>query len=453
MSIASSASRGVLQSKGGGGGMTMDRRQYLKHVVIILSGNSAAQVVNLLSYPLLARLYSPQAFGGFATFVAASAIPATIACGRFDLAVPIAPRAGRFGILWLCAIIAAIAGLLSTVGATIYWYVAAQRVGAALPLLLGLTVALTGICAALSMFMMRHDRYRTQSVSVVTRTGGAVLVQVALGLFAATSFSLIVGFVFGLLAQALLLTIETWRHLEPRAPRMREIRTMFFRFRRQVMLDIPSALLAGFYLNILTLFLGVISDQRTVGFYAIGNRLAAVPLQLINDALSQTFFQKAARAREAKGHFWEEMKFGFLTSGALSIAVLIGIVLLARPFIVIYMGARWAPAAGMLIILAPMLAAMSVGQSVATAVFVLRKTHWRLMHTAALFLLHLVIFWVARSLHLSVYEYLTIVSATFVVAWTGYAILLLVASRRRFAALSTAVEVQQASATATNPVV
>jgi lipopolysaccharide exporter len=414
----------------------MDRRQYLRHFMIILSGNSAAQVVNLLSYPLLARLYSPEAFGGFATFVAASAIPANVACGRFDLAVPIAPRAGRFGVLWLCAIVATIVGLLSALGAAVYWYLAGQHVGVALPLLLGLTVALTGICAALSMFMMRHDRYRTQSVSVLTRTASAVLVQVALGLFAATSFSLVLGFVFGLVAQALLLTIETWRHLKPRPPRAREIRAMFFRFRRQVTMDIPSALLSGFYLNILTLFLGVISNQRTVGFYAIGNRLAAVPLQLVNDALSQTFFQKAARARESKGHFWEEMKFGFLTSGALSVAVLVGIVLFARPFIVIYMGARWAPAATMLIILAPMLAAMSVTQSIATAVFVLRKTHWRLIQMTSLFVLHLVIFAVARSLHLSVYVYLAIVSATFAVAWTGYGAVLLIGSRRRFAAVS-----------------
>jgi len=430
----------------------MDRRQYLRHFMIILTGNGAAQAVNLLSYPLLARLYTPQAFGGFATFVAASAIPATIACGRFDLAVPIAPKWGRYGVLWLCAFIATGVGILSAIGASIYWYFTNGKLGALLPFLLGLTVALTGICAALSMFLMRHDRYRTQSISVVTRTGGAVAIQVAFGLFAATSLSLILGFVFGLLAQTLLLTADTWRHLSPRRPRAREMRAMFFRFRRQVTMDIPSALLSGFYLNILTLFLGVISDQRTVGFYAIGNRLAAVPLQLVNDALSQTFFQKAAQAREAKGHFWDEMKFGFLTSAALSIAVLVGIVLFARPFIVIYMGARWAPAAKMLIILAPMLAAMSVAQSVATAVFVLRKTHWRLIHTTGLFALHLIIFGIARSLRLSVYEYLAIASLTFVVAWIGYAVVLLVASRRRFAGLSNiAVEVEKASLSSSKP--
>lgn len=412
----------------------MDRRQYLRHFIIILTGNGVAQAINLLSYPLLGRLYSPQAFGGFATFVAVSAIPAMVSCGRFDLAVPIAPRSGRFGVLWLCAFIASGVGLLSMIGAAAYWYAVGKHLGFLLPILLGFTVTLTGVCAALSMFMMRHDRYRTQSVSLLARTGGAVLVQVALGFFVPTSLSLILGFVFGLLAQAVLLTVETWRHLNPRRPRVREIRTMFYRFRRQVTMDIPSALLSGFYLNILTLFLGVISDQRTVGFYAVGNRLAAVPLQLVNDALGQTFFQKAARARESKGHFWEEMKFGVLTSGAMSVAVLFGIVLFARPFIILYMGARWEPAATMLIILAPMLAAMSITQSVATAVFVFRKPHWRLIHTSALFALHIMIFGMARWLHLSVYRYLEIVSATFVLAWGVYGLLLLLASRHDFKA-------------------
>jgi O-antigen/teichoic acid export membrane protein len=424
----------------------MDRRQYLKHFAIILTGNGAAQAVNLLSYPLLARLYTPQEFGGFATFVAASAIPATIACGRFDLAVPIAPRAGRYGVLWLCTFIAAVVGLVSAIGAGIYWYLTTGRLGLLLPFLLGLTITVTGLCAALSMFLMRHDRYRTQSISVVTRTGGAVAIQVGLGLLAPTSFSLILGFVFGLLAQAVLLTVDAWRHLSLRRPRVREMRTMFFRFRRQVAMDIPSALFAGFYLNILTLFLGIVSNQRTVGYYAIGNRLAGVPLQMINDALSQTFFQKAARARETKGHFWDEMKFGFLTSTALSLGVLVGIVIFARPFIVSYMGPRWAPAATMLVILAPMLAAMSISQSVATAVFVLRKTHWRLIQTSGLVALHVAIFGIARAFGLSVYQYLGAVSATLTVAWIVYGLVLLAGSRSRFAAISTvAASVEEAS--------
>lgn len=406
--------------------------------MIILTGNGAAQAVNLLSYPLLGRLYSPEAFGVFAMFVAASAIPGGIACARFDLVVPIAPKHGRYAVLWLCTFSSAAAGLLSIGGAALYWHLTGRHVGPVLPVLLGMTVMLTGLCNALSMFAMRHDRYRTQSVSVLVRSLSSSIVQVGLGFVAATSFSLILGFVLGLLMQAAVLTVATWMHLAPKWPRMREMRAMFYRFRPQVFMDIPSALLSGFSLNMLTLLLAAIYDQRTVGFYSVGYRLAVVPLQIFNDALSQTYFQKAARARETKGHFWDEMKFGFATSGLLSLAIVGGIVLFARPFITLYMGPAWGPSATMLIILAPMIAVSNVVQSIATTVFIIRKTHWRLIHTSVLVLLHLVAFAIARALQLSVNQYLGVVSGFFVLAWGVYAAVLMRASRRHFhATLST----------------
>src|SRR6476659_6265715 len=100
----------------------MDRRQYFRQFMIILTGNGAAQAVNLLSYPFLGRLYSPKEFGVFAMFVAGSAI----------------------------------------VGAALYWHFSGKQEGFWLPILFGITVALTGITQTLSMFLMRHDRYRAQ---------------------------------------------------------------------------------------------------------------------------------------------------------------------------------------------------------------------------------------------------------------------------------------------------
>ena len=117
---------------------------------MLFSGTAAAQLANLASYPILARLYSPSDFGVFAMFVAVSAIPSAIACARFDLAVPTAPSAGRFAIMWLCIVIAAGMGAASALFSAIYWYIAAPTgLSPSMPLLLGLCVSLTGFCAAI----------------------------------------------------------------------------------------------------------------------------------------------------------------------------------------------------------------------------------------------------------------------------------------------------------------
>jgi O-antigen/teichoic acid export membrane protein len=408
----------------------IDRRQYLKQFMIILGGNSAAQAANLLSYPFLARIYTPQAFGTFAMFVAASAIPGAIACGRFDLAVTTAPRWGRFGMLWLCIAIAAGVGLLSIIGATVYWNVSGMSAEPILSLLLGATVFLTGVCAAESMFLMRHDLYRIASVGVFTRTGAAVTIQIALGFILATPFSLIIGFVAGLVAQALMLTFIIRRDISPGPPRLRHMRAMFLRFRRQVTVDIPSTLISAFSLNLLTFLLAIMYDQRTVGLYSIGNRLAIVPLQLFNDALSQIFFQKASRAREDRGHFWEEMKFSLLTSTLLSVGVLIGILLFARPFITLYLGKQWAPAAEMLIILAPMLALRSLTMSVGTTVFVMRSVHWLFIHNIANVAVTLIAFGLAWLFQLSSLGFLAVAALLLALEYAVFGAFLIFKARR-----------------------
>ena len=362
----------------------MDRREYLRHFAVLFSGTAAAQLANLASYPILARLYSPSDFGVFAMFVAVSAIPSAIACARFDLAVPTAPSAGRFAIMWLCIVIAAGMGVASALVSAIYWYIAAPTgLSPSMPLLLGLCVSLTGFCAAASLYLMRHDRYRMNSASLLMRTGTAVLVQIGLAFIWRDPLSLIVGFTAGLAAQALLLAWTIHMHEPIGRARRSQMRALFRRYRRQVTVDIPSTVIAALSANLLTFIILILYGEHVLGFYSLGQRIAIMPLQLFNDALSQVFFQKAARSQERVGHFWNEMKFNLLVSGLLSLGVLFGIWIFARPFIVIYLGRDWEPAADILLILAPMLAVRSLCMSVASAVFVLKRAHWLFAHNVA----------------------------------------------------------------------
>ncbi len=358
----------------------MDRRLYLKHFIVLFSGTAAAQAANLVSYPFLARLYTPSDFGVFAMFIAVSAIPGAIACLRFDLAVPIAPQRGRFAILWLCYALSAAMGAISALGSVIYWEVVGAQMNAALPLLLGLCVFLTGFCASSSLYLMRHDAYKLNSASLLIRTGATVLIQIGLAYVWREPIALIIGFTTGFALQAVTLGWAIHRHVPPGRPRPRQMLALFYRFRRQVAVDIPSTFIASVALNMMTFLLLALFDDRIVGFYALASRIAIMPLQLFNDALGQVFFQKAARAYELTGRFWNEMKFNLLTSGLLSVGVLVGMWLFARPFITIYLGRTWEPAADMLIILAPMLAIRSLVMSIATTVFVLRKPQWLLVH-------------------------------------------------------------------------
>lgn len=361
----------------------MDRRQYFSQFLALFTGTAAAQVFNLISYPLLARLYSPAEFGLFGTFIAASAIPGALACGRFELAIATAPKSGRRAMLWLCFSVALLVSIAATaILSAFWWYIAAPLLGLLAPMLF-LAVLLTGVTNATTMYLVRHDAFSFASVGVVVRTAVTVLCQLGAVLLKPGATGLIAGFCLGLAAQALLgLAIITRAHGVGR-PHFHQMRAMFRRFRAQVSVDIPGSLLAALSINLIPFFLQALYGVRSVGFFSVGQRIAVLPLQLFNDSLSQVFFQRAARAQEDRGEFWQEFRLTLLWSGLISLAMLIGLVLFARPVVSFYLGQGWEMAGTILVILAPMLAVRSVTMSLATSVFVLKRPVWLFFHYGA----------------------------------------------------------------------
>jgi O-antigen/teichoic acid export membrane protein len=412
----------------------------LRHFLIILSGNGAAQVVNLLGYPFLARLYSPEEFGLFGLFVAAAGALGVIASGRFEFAIPTAPRWGVSSLLWLCFIVSTGFGLIGGLGAAIYLWIHPADAGFAYAVLFGLSVSLIGICTASTMLVMRNDGYRAAAGSMLARTGAVVLSQVALAFVVPYAVSLMVGFALGLVVQAILLLFWAVRKVGIGRPRAKQMRAMFLHYRRQVTIDFPSALGAAGAIHVLTFALAILYDQRIVGFYSMGSRLAVVPLALVNDALSQVFFQKASRAKAEKGHMWDELKFSVLTSGVLSLGVLVALVVFARPFIGIFLGQTWLPAADMLIVLAPMVAMRSLAMSVSTTVFVLRSAHWLFVHNVATVVIPLAACAAAAIFQLSPITFLALVSALLFVEYAAFAGFLGYAANRDRAAAANGAE-------------
>ncbi len=409
----------------------MDRRQYLNHFMVLFSGTAAAQILNLASYPLIARLYSPEDFGIFATFVAVSAIPGAIACGRFDLAVPTAPNAGRFAILWLCVLFASLMGVVSAIGGAIYWWGVEGVFDPVRPLLLGLCVFFTGFCAAGALFLMRHDWYRVNSASLLARTSGVVLLQIGLAVLWPEPLSLILGYTAGFAIQAAIFAWTIHRHIPPGPPRARPMRAMFRRYKRQVSADLPGTLIGALTLHSTPFLIQLLYGPAAVGFYALGQRLAVLPLQLFNDALGQIFFQKAARAQQERGEFWRELKFNLVLSGVIAIGAAVAIPLLAYPAITIYLGSEWERSATILIILVPMLALRSVTMSIASMVFVIGKAHWLLIHNIASLGILLLTFASAWLLDGSLEMFLTTMAALSALEFALFGAILIKAAHRR----------------------
>jgi lipopolysaccharide exporter len=252
----------------------MDRRQFFGQFLALFTGTALAQVFNLASYPLLARLYTPADFGVLGTFIAAAAIPGALACGRFELAIPLAVHSGRRAILWLCYALALGVALIATVLFALYWWwTAAPNLALFAPLLF-IAVLLTGVVNATTMFLMRHESFRFASTGTVLRTAATVLVQLGFAFALRGSAGLVIGFCAGLVAQAVLgLAVATRQH-GIGTPQRRGMVAMFQRFKPQVSVDIPGSVLASVSINAIPFFLQALYGIKAVGHFSLGQRVA-----------------------------------------------------------------------------------------------------------------------------------------------------------------------------------
>ena len=408
----------------------MNVRSYVQHAMILLFGSGAAQLVNLASYPVLARLYEPAEFGSFALFLSVVGVLGPISCARFDLIVQTCkawqlPAVYRQA-LRLNAMVSGCVAIAATGVALL-----SSALDVQLALLIGAGVFLTGYTLNSNSLLMRQERFRLSAQSVLLRAAIAAVAQVALRFVLPGPLGLIWGFILGFAAQAAVLHFAQ-RGLRWRRSTGKQRRSVVARYRPQVSIDVPSAILAGLVLNVMSFLALDLYSRTVVGYYSLAFRVAVLPLSLISGSLSDVFFQKASAAYRATGEFWHQVRFNILTSAALSLIVFVPLAMVARPLFDIAFGSAWLPAADMLILLTPMLVVRFISSTVQTAPLVMGRPKLLLAQNIGLLMAILIGYLLAKFLDFTVENYLLLTSVFMAFVYGYYVTHVALVSRRMF---------------------
>jgi O-antigen/teichoic acid export membrane protein len=389
----------------------MDVRLYLKHYLSLLSGTVIAQLVNFASYPVLTRMYTPHDFGVFSIFLATQAIIGNVSCGRFDVVIQAASFSNRFSVYVLSQVINLLISIVSTILLLFYTASFNGVIDSTLAVMIGIAIFLTGYCNASSMFLLKHEGYNLNSISMVLRTLLTALPQIGLFYLLPNAYGLAGGFVAGFLCQAIFLTLSIRRTVGWRASSLRKLRFVIQLYHRYPLFDIPSTLLSSLSMQALNFFLLFLYSTEMAGFYAIAFRLAGVPAAIFSSTLAQVYFQKASKAFQATGTFWAEMKFNLQVTSALVMLIFVPSAFLAKPVIGLYLGKDWIMSAQIIIWLLPMISLRFISNSIATTGFVIGRPQWLLYNNIAVTLAVLVSFLIAYFWSLPLSTYLIVHSA------------------------------------------
>lgn len=388
----------------------MDRRLYIKHISVLVSGSALAQLINLASYPIITRIYSPHSFGILTLFISITAIIGSISCLRFEIFVQSSKEYQKISVYKLCLLISVAVAFATTVGVFTYILFIQETSEIYIAPMAGLVVFLSGYVNASSLLLLREEEFRIRSSSFVLRTLLTAVPQVLLFFVFPGAVGLVVGFCVGMLAQALLLGVAVHRRFGSRAVSIRRVRTMFMRFRGQAVINVPSILLSAFSLSAMSLFVAILYNPVVVGLYGLAFRLAALPLSLLANSLSEVFFQRGAKAFRQNGKFWNEMKFSLVTSSAISVAAFLALGLFAEPLLTFYLGREWREVPAFVVYLAPMLALRFVCVATQAMPLIVHRPRWLFLSNVALVAAMVMVFIFAYLVSLDVMTYIIFTS-------------------------------------------
>jgi O-antigen/teichoic acid export membrane protein len=331
-----------------------------KGVLTLGTGAIVSQLWVLCTLPILTRLYTPEAFGGFAIFLAAHVLLAVFAGLRYESAAVI-PFSNRTAAA--CSVIVVLASLVVT-GLLFSGYVLFEFVFHSTPgsgqingalFALGVGATSGAFHRIATAWGTRLRNFRLLAAGQISLSTTTVLFQIAL---APTdidpALALTWGFVAALGITALWMCWSLRVHFAKAASvyglRVRTIAALR-KYRRFPLYMAPYGVVSALRDRIVFFIFGWLSSVSTVGSLSLAMRLGTAPNSLVYAAINPVVFSYASRAdRESTGKIVSSLMQLTLFVMAPFFGLLAGE---AEWIVKVLLGPEWSESALMLTLLAP----------------------------------------------------------------------------------------------------
>jgi len=284
----------------------LGKSELLKHVIILLQGTVIAQLIGVAMQLILRRMFTVSDFGIFALYGAAVGILATIATGRYEMAI-VLPKDDKnarsiFRIsllisllfnLFLVIILLFTGGLLLDVilSNDLIDPKEVTNINAVKYLIYCLPVGVFALSVynAYNYLLTRNKEYRLLSnnriLQAITTNGSSV----GFGALNTGFFGLFYGYILGLATSILFMALSKAEILKGEVGDTRENLKKYADFPAK---SLPSGLINMLALQLPTFFIFGFFGAKISGLYDIITRVLNAPITMVGKSVSQVFYQK-----------------------------------------------------------------------------------------------------------------------------------------------------------------
>lgn len=328
------------------------RIEYFRHTVTLVSSAALAQLIGLLVYPLLTRLFTPSHFGELSVYLSVSMILSILASGRYEQAI-LLPRRNEHALQLLQ--LALFISVVTMALLFIFLLFARNWVSAILGvpeislwlLTLPVYVFLMVACQAFTFYFNRHKQYNTIAAYNVAQSAVSSAMRVGLGFLKTGGGGLILG---SLLGYAGGLVAFLFPFVRKHKNSQILYKSSLVKKRAREYANFPRFRMVHLFLNYFSgnlpvLLLSSWFSSAIAGIYSLGYTVVSRPANLFLNSVERTFSQRIIEKKNTGQPLLFDFQRFVRSMFLLALATFIP-VWLAAPFVfTLVFGSAWAESA------------------------------------------------------------------------------------------------------------
>ncbi|ELF7056785.1 type 8 capsular polysaccharide synthesis protein Cap8K [Staphylococcus aureus] len=393
----------------------MRLNKFIGDSFLMILSSGIAQVILIITTPIITRLYSPTEFGEFTIFSNIAMILIPIINARYDLLIVNTKNDRSANILSQISFLISLLILLILIPifAISAWLYPNFILDFIFIIIMLFLVSLTNI---FTNYLNKERKYKVLSLINVFRAGSMALLQIIFGLLALGSLGLIIGFSLSYIA-GIILGYKTFKKHFNIVRDKEETKALFLENKNQLVYSTPSILLNSLSFSVVVFFIGILYTNTEVGIYGMAIRVLGIPVTIISLGLSKIFMQ------QANDYYIEHGNFRNLLLKFSSILVIVSIILyvplylFSEELVNILLGHSWVDAITVIKIVIPLFVIRLIVSTVSLSVIVLQKQQLELILQALFLIGTTVTFVISKMLNLTFLNFVSINTVVLILSY------------------------------------
>ncbi|HCZ8765589.1 TPA: type 8 capsular polysaccharide synthesis protein Cap8K [Staphylococcus aureus] len=393
----------------------MRLNKFIGDSFLMILSSGIAQVILIITTPIITRLYSPAEFGEFTIFSNIAMILIPIINARYDLLIVNAKNDRSANILSQISFLISLLILLILIPilAISAWLYPIFILDFIFIIIMLFLVSLTNI---FTNYLNKERKYKVLSLINVFRAGSMALLQIIFGLLSLGSLGLIIGFSLSYIT-GITLGYKTFKKHFNIVRNKEETKALFLENKNQLVYSTPSILLNSLSFSVVVFFIGILYTNTEVGIYGMAIRVLGIPVTIISLGLSKIFMQQANDYYIERGNFRNLLLKFSSTLVIVSIILYVPLYLFSEELVNILLGHSWVDAITVIKIVIPLFVIRLIVSTVSLSVIVLQKQQLELILQALFLIGTTVTFVISKMLNLTFLNFVSINTAVLIVSY------------------------------------